>query len=85
MGDPADACRAVAHPKFPAEPVAAAALVPPGWKVEGRLTGDLDGDRRAEISEGNFSNDRKKLRWITRPRRPPRTLSELGEAWEFEP
>lgn len=47
--NPAEAWRTVSHPKFPTQPVAAEALVPKGWTVEERLSGDLDGDRRPDL------------------------------------
>lgn len=49
FAESAAAYRSVAHPSFPAGAASEAGLVPPGWKVETRLAGDVDGDGRSDL------------------------------------
>lgn len=40
----------VVWPEVPAEALGAAGFTPPGWRLEQRATGDLDGDRIADLA-----------------------------------
>lgn len=40
---------------------------------------------KAKITDGRMDSDRERVQWRTLPRKPPWTLGDLPEAWEFEP